>query len=59
MYKNSVVRLIIGQIDTAIPFKVCVKQADSTAPVLFLFIIIAFAKSLEKEWTITIYASSN
>ena len=51
MYDDSVVRLIIGKCDTSIPFKVGVKQGDSMAPVLFLFLIMAFAETLEKEWT--------
>ena len=33
-------------------FKVGVKQGDSVAPVLFLFIVMAFSKTLEKEWTL-------
>ena len=48
MYKDSVVRLIIGKIDTSIPFKVGFKQGDIMAPVLFLFIIIDFYETLEK-----------
>ena len=47
MYKNSVVRLIIEKIDTSIPFNVGVKQGDRMAPVLLLFLIMAFAKTLE------------
>ena len=43
MYKNSVVRLIIETVDTTIPFEVEVKQGDSIAPVLFLFLIMGFA----------------
>ena len=50
MYKDSVVRLEIGKIDTSIPFQVGVKQGDSIAPVLFLFIDMAFAETLEDEW---------
>ena len=52
MYKDSRVRLIIGKIDTTIPFYVGVKQGDSMAPVLFLFKIMGFAEILEGEWTI-------
>ena len=52
MYKDSRVRLIIGKIDTTIPFYVGVKQGDSMAPVLFLFIIMGFAETLKGEWTI-------
>ena len=51
MYKDSRVRLIIGKIDTMIPFYIGVKQGDSMAPVLFLFIIMGFAETLEREWT--------
>ena len=47
MYKDSRVRLIIGKIDTTIPFQVGVKQGDIMAPVLFQFIIMGFAETLE------------
>ena len=50
MYDNSVVRSIIGEINTSIPFKVGVKQGDSMAKVLFHFIIMGFVETLEKEW---------
>ena len=50
MYKDSIVRLIIGKNDTSIPFNVGVKQGNSMVPVLFLFIIISFAETLEEEW---------
>ena len=50
MYKNSVVRLIIGKVNTTIPFEVRVKQGDSVASILFLFLIMGFAETLEKEW---------
>ena len=50
MYSNNKVRLIIGKIDTSIPFKVGLKQGDSVAPVLFLFIMMAFAETVEAEW---------
>ena len=43
-------RLIIGQIDTSIPFEVGVKQGYSVAPVLFLFLMMAFAEVIEQEW---------
>ena len=48
MYMDSVVGLIFGKIDTYIPFKVGVKQGDSMAPVLFLFVIMSFVETLEK-----------
>ena len=51
MYKDSVVKLVIGEFETTIEFKVGVKQGDSVALVLFLFIVMAFAETLEKEWT--------
>ena len=52
MYKDSVVKLVIGEFETTIDFKVGVNQGDSVAPVLFLFIVMAFAETLEKEWTL-------
>ena len=48
MYTDNKVSLILGKIDISIPFEVGVKQGDSVAPVLFLFIMMAFLKSLEK-----------
>ena len=50
MYKNRIIRLIIGKADTTIPFEVSVKQGYSMVPVLFLFLIMGFAETLEKEW---------
>ena len=50
MYTGNKVRLILGNIDISIPFKVEVEQGYSVTPVLFLFIIMAFAETLEKEW---------
>ena len=50
MYKNSIVRLKIGKADITIPFEVGVKQGDSMAPVLFIFLITGFTETLEKEW---------
>ena len=52
MYKYSVVKLVIGEFETTIDFKVGVKQGDSVAPVLFLFIVMEFFETLEKEWTL-------
>ena len=43
-------RLILGKIDISIPFEVGLKQGDSVAPVLFLFIMIEFSETIEKEW---------
>ena len=43
-------RLIIVKIDISIPLEVGLKQGDSFAPVLFLFIMMAFAETIEKEW---------
>ena len=47
MYKDSLVILIIGKMDTSIPFKVSVKQGDSMALVLFLLVIMDFSETLE------------
>ena len=50
MYIDNNERLIIGKIDISIPFEVGVKQGGIVAPVLFLFIMMAFAETIEKEW---------
>ena len=50
MYENNKVRLIIWKVDISIPFEVGVKQGDSVAPVLFLFLMMAFAEVIEQEW---------
>ena len=49
MYKNSTVGLKIGKADPNITFEVGVKQGDSMAPVLFLFLIMGFAETLENN----------
>ena len=46
MYKDSVVKLVIGEFETIIEFKVGVKLCDSVAPFLSLFVVMAFAKTL-------------
>ena len=51
MYDKSIVKLIIRKVETSIEFKLGVKQGDSMSPVLFLFLMTAFAKTLEYEWT--------
>ena len=50
MYTNNNVRLIIGKIDISIPFEMVVKQGDRVAPVIFLFIMMAFSETIEKYW---------
>ena len=52
MYKDSIVKLVIDEFETTVDFKVGVKQGDSVAPVIFLFIVMAFSETLEKEWTL-------
>ena len=51
MYDKSIVKLIIEKSETSIDFKVGVKQGDNMAPVLFLFLMMTFTKTLESEWT--------
>ena len=48
MYTDKKVRLILRNIDISIPFEVGLKQGDIVAPVLFLFIMMAFVETLEK-----------
>ena len=49
MYKDSVVKLVIGEFETTIEFKVGVKRGYSVALVLLLFIVMAFSETLERE----------
>ena len=49
MYNNSIFILKIDKAYTTIPLEAGVKQRDSMDPVLFLFLIMGFAKNLEKE----------
>ena len=51
MYNRSIVKLIIRKVEISIEFKGCVKKGDIMAPVLVLFLMMAFAKTLEDEWT--------
>ena len=51
MYKKSIVKLIIQRVETSIKLKVGVKQGYSMARVLFMFLMMAFSKILEDDWT--------
>ena len=51
MYNKSIVKLIIDKVETSIELKVGVKQRYSMDPVLFLLLMMAFAETLEDEWT--------
>ena len=48
MYTDNKVRLILVKINIYIPFEVGLKQGDSVAPVLFLFVMMAFAETIKK-----------
>ena len=50
MYYKSIVKLIIVKVETYIDFKVGVKQEDSMALVLYLFLMMAFSETLEYKW---------
>ena len=51
MYAKSIVKLIIGKVDTYIDFKVGFKQGDIMALALFIFLMIYFYKTLKDKWT--------
>ena len=51
MHNKIIFKIIIGKVETSIDFKVGVKKGDSMAPVLFLFLMMAFSETLEDEWT--------
>jgi hypothetical protein len=51
LYEDAIVNLKVGTADPrSIPYTVGVKQGNAMAPVLFLFLIQAFAETLEEEW---------
>jgi hypothetical protein len=45
MYKDSVVVFKIGKEKREVPYKICVKQGDNMAPVLFIYLMNAVAKT--------------
>ena len=51
MCNKIIAKLIIGNVETSIDFKVVVKQGDSMALVLFMLLMMAFDETLEDEWT--------
>ena len=51
IYEKILVNIIIGKIETSIYFKVGVKQEDIIDPVIFLFLMTEFSKTLEDDWT--------
>jgi hypothetical protein len=50
IYKDLVVVLKIEKEVVEISQSVGVRQGDNMAPILFLFLMSAFAKTLESEW---------
>ena len=50
MYDKNVVKIIIEKTETSISLKLGVKQGYRMAPLLFMFLMMAFAKTLEDEW---------
>eukprot|EP00978_Attheya_sp_CCMP212_P006298 scaffold14274_cov49-Attheya_sp.AAC.1 len=52
MYKDSVVVIFKTGIETReIPYKVGVEQGDNMSPILFIYLMNAFAETLSKRWT--------
>ena len=51
MYTNKTVRLILGKDDIAISFTTVVKKRDSISHVIFLFLVMVFAETLEENGT--------
>eukprot|EP00978_Attheya_sp_CCMP212_P027760 scaffold93832_cov47-Attheya_sp.AAC.1 len=51
MYKDSTVIFKAGEEMREIPYEIGVKQGDNMAPVLFIYIMNAFAETLSEKWT--------
>ena len=49
MYNKTIVNLIIGKVETFMDFKVGVKQGYSIDSVLFIFLMMDLAKTLEDK----------
>ena len=45
----TIVKIVVGKVETSINFKVSVKKVYSMAPLLFLFLITAFAETLKDK----------
>ena len=50
MYQDLKIVLKSGKIEEKMSQAVGVRQGDCMAPILFLFMVMAFAETLEKEW---------
>ena len=50
MYQDLKVVLKIGKIEEKMSQTVGVRQGDCMEPVMFLFMVMAFAETLEREW---------
>eukprot|EP00978_Attheya_sp_CCMP212_P047678 scaffold422982_cov34-Attheya_sp.AAC.1 len=50
MYKDTTVIINIGKEEREILYGVGVKQGNNMAPVLFIFLMNAFAETLESKW---------
>eukprot|EP00978_Attheya_sp_CCMP212_P020751 scaffold59827_cov51-Attheya_sp.AAC.3 len=51
MYEDSVVIFKTGVKTREIPYKAGVKQGDNMAPILFIYLMHAFAETLSKKRT--------
>ena len=50
MYQDLIVIVKVGNEERKILQTVGVRQGDNLSPVLFLFMMFAFAEALENEW---------
>ena len=52
LYTDTIVVLKIGKEKREIKYEVGVKQGDTMAPVLFIYLMNAFAETLKKNWDV-------
>jgi exonuclease III len=50
LYTDVTVKLQMGKAKRTIPYTIGVQQGDNMAPILFVFLMQAFAESLEEKW---------
>jgi Reverse transcriptase (RNA-dependent DNA polymerase) len=51
LYTGMTININIGAEKSTIPYSIGVQQGDNMAPVLFIFMMLAFTDILEKNWT--------
>ena len=49
LYTNVFMNITVGKEQSSIPYTIGIQQGDNMAPLLFVFLMLAFADTLEKS----------